>query len=81
MSATGKLTVAIDKILSKVAQCDNQNEKYYTRRVHEWRNNEKICIQGRCPLQSFGDIQVCQNSGFNGSLSDLRYHDNALNIF
>jgi hypothetical protein len=44
MSATGNsvLTVAIDKIPQKVAQCDNQNEKkYYTRRVHEWRNNEK----------------------------------------
>jgi hypothetical protein len=51
MSATGNsVAVAIDKIPSqKVAQCDNQNEKYYTRRVHEWRNNEKICIQGRCP--------------------------------
>jgi hypothetical protein len=33
------------------------------------------------PKQNFGDVQVCQNGGFNGSLSDLRYYPKALNVF
>ena len=37
------------------------------------------------PKQNYEDIFVCQNNGittgFSGNLSDLRYYDNALNIF
>lgn len=33
------------------------------------------------PKQNYGDIYVCQNKGFTGSLSDLRYFDSALNVF
>jgi len=33
------------------------------------------------PRQNYGSVFVCQNSGFAGKLSDLRYHDNALNVF
>ena len=33
------------------------------------------------PKQNYGDIYVCQNNGFTGSLSDLRYFDSALNVF
>ena len=33
------------------------------------------------PLQNYYPVQICQNGGFEGSLSSLRYYDNALNIF
>lgn len=33
------------------------------------------------PFQNFYDVHVCQNNGFTGKLSNLRYYDNALNIF
>lgn len=33
------------------------------------------------PKQNYGDIWVCENSGFKGKISDLRYFDRALNVF
>jgi hypothetical protein len=36
---------------------------------------------GYVPKQNFGDVFVCQNGGFSGKLSDLRYYDKALNVF
>mgnify|MGYP005623720721 FL=1 len=33
------------------------------------------------PFQNYYDVHVCQNNGFTGKLSSLRYYDNALNIF
>lgn len=33
------------------------------------------------PRQNYNDINVCQNSGFNGNLSDLRYFDHALSVY
>ena len=33
------------------------------------------------PKQNFYDVQVCQNGGFQGLLSDLKYFSRALNIF
>lgn len=33
------------------------------------------------PRQNYNDINVCQNGGFVGNLSDLRYYDHALSIF
>ena len=36
---------------------------------------------GYVPKQNFGDVYVCQNGGFHGSLSDLRYYAKALNVF
>lgn len=33
------------------------------------------------PRQNFGSVFVCQNGGFAGKLSDLRYHNSALNVF
>jgi hypothetical protein len=33
------------------------------------------------PKQNYQDVFVCQNSGFSGYLSDLRYYSSALNIF
>jgi hypothetical protein len=36
---------------------------------------------GYIPRQNFGSVFVCQNGGFAGKLSDLRYHDSALNVF
>lgn len=33
------------------------------------------------PKQNYGDIYICQNGGFFGKLSALRYHNRALNVF
>jgi hypothetical protein len=33
------------------------------------------------PFQNFYDVHVCQNNGFTGNLSNLRYYNSALNIF
>jgi hypothetical protein len=33
------------------------------------------------PRQNYGPVNVCQNGGFNGNLSNLRYFDSALNVF
>jgi hypothetical protein len=33
------------------------------------------------PLQTYNDIQLCQNGGFKGQLSNLRYFSYSLNIF
>jgi len=33
------------------------------------------------PKQNFGTVYVCQNGGFNGKLSNLRYYSRALNVF
>jgi len=33
------------------------------------------------PRQNYNDVNVCQNGGFNGNLSDLRYFDHALSVY
>ena len=33
------------------------------------------------PRQNYEDVQICQNGGFSGSLSNLRYYQYALNVF
>ncbi len=33
------------------------------------------------PRQNYGPLNVCQNGGFVGNLSNLRYFDSALNVF
>lgn len=33
------------------------------------------------PRQNFSDVYLCQNGGFAGSLSDLRYFNKSLNVF
>jgi len=33
------------------------------------------------PKQNFNDVYVCNNAGFTGNLSNLRYHDYAMNVF
>lgn len=33
------------------------------------------------PKQNYGNIYVCQNGGFSGKLSNLRYYSRALNVF
>jgi len=33
------------------------------------------------PKQNYGDIYICQNGGFAGKLSNLRYYSRALNVF
>jgi len=33
------------------------------------------------PKQNYYDVNVCQNGGFTGNISDLRYFNSALNVF
>ena len=33
------------------------------------------------PMQNYGDVLVCQQGGFAGKLSNLRYFSRALNVF
>jgi hypothetical protein len=33
------------------------------------------------PRQNYGPVNICQNGGFTGNLSNLRYFDSALNVF
>lgn len=33
------------------------------------------------PLQNYDDVYICQNDGFKGQLSNLRYFNHALNVF
>lgn len=33
------------------------------------------------PKQNYGDVYICQNGGFSGKLSNLRYYNRALNVF
>ena len=33
------------------------------------------------PKQNYGDVYICQNGGFSGKLSNLRYYSRALNVF
>ena len=33
------------------------------------------------PKQNYGDVFVCNNGGFTGELSDLRYFDYGLGVF
>jgi len=37
-------------------------------------------VYSSVPVQNYDDILVCQNSGFAGALSDLRYFASALDI-
>jgi hypothetical protein len=33
------------------------------------------------PKQNYNDVQICQNGGFEGNLSNLRYFSHALSAF
>lgn len=41
----------------------------------------KRIILNNVPKQNYSDVYVCQNGGFNGKLSSLRYYSYALNVF
>lgn len=41
----------------------------------------KRLILQNTPKQNYGDIHICQNGGFYGKLSNLRYYSRALNVF
>jgi hypothetical protein len=40
---------------------------------------ERLVLQ-YVPKQNYNDVIVCQNGGFNGNLSNLRYYDKALSV-
>ena len=41
---------------------------------------DRLNLSG-APIQNFNDVNVCQNGGFNGSLSALLYYSKAIDIF
>jgi hypothetical protein len=41
---------------------------------------QRLMLQN-VPKQNYNDINICQNGGFNGKLSNLRYYSSALNAF
>lgn len=43
--------------------------------------NSGRIIMPYVPRQNYNDINICQNGGFNGNLSDLRYFDHALSVY
>lgn len=43
--------------------------------------NSGRIIMPYVPRQNYNDINVCQNGGFNGNLSDLRYYSHALSVY
>jgi phage shock protein PspC (stress-responsive transcriptional regulator) len=42
---------------------------------------QRKIFDGDYPMQSFGRVYVCQNGGFVGNLSNLRYYNYALSVF
>jgi hypothetical protein len=42
--------------------------------------SSRLILNG-VPKQNYNDVNICQNGGFSGNLSNLRYFDYALNIF
>lgn len=42
---------------------------------------DRYIFQDQTPKQSFGNVFICQNGGFPGKLSNLRYYDSALSVF
>jgi hypothetical protein len=42
--------------------------------------NNRVKLKA-APKQNYYDIQLCDNNGFPGYLSNLRYYDHALNVF
>jgi hypothetical protein len=41
----------------------------------------KRLVFNNVPVQNYDDVWVCQNGGFNGKISNLRYFNHALNVF
>jgi hypothetical protein len=42
---------------------------------------DKRVVMTNVPKQNYNDVNICQNGGFTGSISDLRYFNSALNVF
>jgi hypothetical protein len=38
-------------------------------------------VMNNAPKQNYNDVNICQNGGFSGNISDLRYFNSALNVF
>jgi hypothetical protein len=38
-------------------------------------------VLNNTPKQNYNDVNICQNGGFSGNISDLRYFNSALNVF
>jgi len=78
---TGKSTQVVDipnipmkKWFHLIIRCQNKYLDVYVNGMVVYRTN-LINV----PVQNYDNIIVCNNGGFNGKLSDLRYYDYALN--
>jgi len=93
-NSTGKLTVIMDTVNNGQSETIEIDNIPYNKWIHvAIRLQNKILdvyINGtlkkrvsfsNVPKQNYGDIWVSQNGGFDGSISDFRYFDRALNAF
>jgi len=68
--------IPIKKWVNVILRLQNTNFDIYVNGIIFQRT-----ILQYVPKQNYDDIFVCQNGGFSGKLSDLRYFSRALNIF
>ena len=92
---TNKLHIIMDSVESNDTNTiiDVENvplKKWFHVAIRATNINVDVYINGivvsrlemsNTPKQNFGDVYICQNGGFMGQLSSLRYFNNALNVF
>ena len=92
---TNKLHIIMDSVNSSdtntIIDVDNVPlKKWFHVAIRATNINIDVYVNGivvsrlemsNTPKQNFGDVYVCQNGGFMGKLSSLRYFNSALNVF
>lgn len=67
--------IPINKYFHLAVRCQNKYVDVYINGTIVYRTNLV-----NVPKQNFYDIRVCENGGFNGNLSNLRYFSRALSV-
>jgi hypothetical protein len=75
-SAVDVLNIPIRKWFNLVIRLENTTMDVYLNGIVT-----KRILLPYVPKQNYNDINICQNGGFSGSLSNLRYYNYALNAF
>jgi hypothetical protein len=68
--------IPLNKWLNVIIRCQNKSFDVYINGVVSGR-----LIMQQVPKQNHNNINICQNGGFQGKLSNLRYYSHALNAF
>jgi hypothetical protein len=68
--------IPLKKWVHVLLRLENNTLDVYINGVITSRN-----ILSNVPKLNYNDVYVCNNGGFNGNVSDLRYFDHALNVF